>query len=122
MDVVIEARDACSNCKAKDICGSGAGEEKVITVYTDFAAAYRVGEEVAVSMEQVMGMKAVSIAYIFPFFIVLGTLLIMLKVGIGELVSGLTALGMLAVYYLCLYVLRDRIEKEIVFRINKIYE
>jgi len=122
VDVVVEAPDACIGCKAKDICITGEGKEKQISVYTPSAYDYAVGEEVEVSMEQVMGMKAVFIAYMLPFLLVFFSLLIMIQTGLGELLSGSVALAMLALYYVGLYIFRNKIEREIVFKIGKIYD
>ena len=46
-------------------------------------------------------------------------LLVLLQAGAGELVSGLTSLGILALYYCVLYLLRHRLEKEITFKVRK---
>ena len=66
-----------------------------------------------------MGIKAVYYAYIFPFLFVMAVLLILLQSGCGELTSGLAALGALGLYYVILYLLRDRIAKEITFKVSK---
>lgn len=121
VDVAVEAEDACAMCKAKDFCVIGDGKEKLISIYTQFAYAYAVGEIVEVSLERTMGMKAVTIAYIVPFLFVLTVLLVMLNIfKCSELLSGSVALGILVLYYLVLYLFRNKIEKDIVFKIQKI--
>ncbi len=77
------------------------------------------GETVEVVTEQAMGIKAVVWAYVLPFLSVMTALLVLLQAGAGELVSGLTSLGILALYYCVLYLLRHRLEKEITFKVRK---
>lgn len=121
VDVAVEAEDACAMCKAKDFCIVGDGKQKLISVYTEFAYAFTVGETVEVSLERTLGMKAVTIAYIVPFLFVLTVLLVMLNIlKCSELLSGSVALGILVLYYLGLYLFKNKIEKDIVFKIRKI--
>lgn len=118
--VAIDARSACGDCKVKGLCGMGDEEEKEISVYEKDAASYREGEQVIVGIGTAMGVKAVLWAYIAPFLLMLASLFITNELKTTELVSGLTALGAVAVYYLCLALFRKRLEREIIFKINKI--
>ncbi len=117
--VVIRPQSACSACAARQVCGTGEGDERRIMIHTDEAEEYAVGEEVAVSVERVMGMRAVAISYIYPFLLMLAILLVLLGVGASEALAGLSALGSLAVYYIVVRQLRGKIEKQIVFTISK---
>lgn len=119
VDVVMTPEGACTGCKAQAICGADGGNEKRITIHTSDAPHYAVGEAVVVSVAREIGMKAVAVAYIYPFFAVLATLLVLLEAGTEELVAGLASLGVLGLYYLAAYVLRHRIEREIVFKLHK---
>lgn len=120
VDVVVKAQPACVGCKAKAVCGMDESDEIVVSVETSYASTYSVDEEVAVSIKKIMGIKAVLYAYILPFLFVLLTLVILLQSGVGELVSGLISLGILLIYYFLLYLLRERLEKEIIFEIEKL--
>ena len=120
IDVSITARSACASCKVKNACGMGDSEQKVVSVTVEHPQYFETGEEVDVVISQGMGMKAVTLAYIVPFFILFITLVVLIEAGAGEVVSGLTSLGLAALYYLVLYFNRRRIEKEIIFKIRKI--
>lgn len=120
IDVSIVAESACGSCKVKNVCGMSEAEEKVVSVGVEHTQYFEVGEQVDVLISQGMGMKAVTAAYIVPFFILLGSLIILLETGAGEVVAGLTSLGLVMVYYLLLYLNRRRIEKEIILKIRKI--
>lgn len=119
VDVEITVESACGSCKARSQCAMSEQAEKVVTVWTEIADAYEVGQQVTVEMEQVMGIKAVVYAYVVPFFIILGVLLVLMECGAGEVVSGLSALGACALYYIGLWLLRHKLEKIIVFRIKQ---
>ena len=119
VDVEMIVEEACSACKAKDICGMGHTEHKVVSVIVDDPTLFEVDETVIVSVTRGMGIKAVMLAYVFPFLLLLGTLMVLLGVGCSESVAGLIALGLMAVYYAILYFLRKKIEREIIFKIRK---
>lgn len=120
IDISMVVEEACEACKAKSMCGVDSGSKRRVTVFDDHPELYGVGDEVIVSVTKEMGVKAVTWAYIVPFLLMLGTLLLLLEVGLGEVISGLSSLGMLAVYYFALYLCRERIEKEIIFRLRRL--
>ena len=121
VEVEFTVESACSECKAKGLCGVDEGNRRFVTVYEPNAAYYAVGEEVMISVSESMGMKAATWAYIIPFFIILGSLLVMrLVFNLSEHIAGLSSLGLVVLYYVGLWIFRRRIEKEIVFKIRKI--
>lgn len=119
VDVEVTVQSACGSCKAHSSCAMSEQAEKIVTVWTEDAEHYEVGQQVTVEMEQVMGIKAVVYAYVVPFFIILGVLLVLMECGAGEVISGLSSLGACALYYIGLWLLRHKLEKVIVFRIKQ---
>ena len=65
-----------------------------------------------------MGHKAVWLAYVAPLCVLLAVLLGSLGLGAGELAAGLGAIGGVAVYYLFLWLFKDRLRNEYVFAIE----
>ncbi len=120
VEVEFVSETACSGCKAKGLCGMDEGDKKFVTVYEPMAEYYSVGESVMVGVSEQMGMRAATLAYIVPFFILLGSLLLTLHLGFSEVVAGLSSLGLMCAYYVVLWFFRRRIEKDIVFKIRKI--
>lgn len=118
VEMIVEG--ACTGCRARSICGLDEGERRIVTVYDELARYYTPGEEVVVGVSEVMGMKAATYAYIIPFFILLGALLLTVHIGWTESAAGLTSLGVMCLYYVVLFFFRNRIEKEIVFKIRKL--
>jgi sigma-E factor negative regulatory protein RseC len=120
VEVEMTVEEACAGCRAKEICGVGTAERRVVAVHDTFAKSYKVGEEVTISIEEIMGVRAVTYAYIVPFFIMISLLFGLKAADMSDLVAGGSSLLAAGVYYIVLYFLRDRLEKEIVFKINKL--
>ena len=118
--VTVVAESACGDCKVKGLCGMNEATDKEIAVYDKQAPGYHVGETVIVGIGTAMGMKAVLWAYIMPFLLMLATLFITKELGMTELASGLTTLGVAVVYFICLALMRKKLEREIIFKITKI--
>ena len=109
---------ACSGCHAAAYCGMGDLAERVVEVPTDPYAAYDVGDEVEVLLKATMGLKAVWMAYFLPLLVLLGTVLGLIGLGVGEVPAALAALAAVGVYYLLLYLLRGKLRNEYIFVIK----
>ena len=151
--VRIMQTSACAACKAKAMCASTESAEKEMTVVllnqeprtrnqdasatTDQSKvtslgslllapeAYKVGDTVEVMVQQKMGWKAVVLAYLLPFFVMLAVMFIgngLLAMGDGakrEAVLGTVALCAMALYYLVLGMFKDKLQKEFSFTARK---
>ena len=122
-DDVVEAeltvQSACAACHARSVCGLGESKRKRVEIATPDAAAYVPGESVVVSIESNMGMTAVFWAYVMPFVVLLGALIVSSSAGAGDGVSALAALAAIALYFVALYLCRARLERKIHFKIHK---
>ena len=117
--VEIIAQSACAACHARSVCGLGESKRKRVEIATPDAAAYVPGESVVVSIESNMGMTAVFWAYVMPFVVLLGALIVSSAAGAGDGVSALAALAATALYFVALYLCRARLERKIHFKIHK---
>ncbi|MBO4634848.1 MAG: SoxR reducing system RseC family protein [Bacteroidales bacterium] len=116
--VVILQHGACSQCHAAGLCGMGDLAEKTVEVPTDPYAPYGVGDEVEVVLKASMGMKAVWLAYFIPLLVLLGVILGLIALGVPEVPAGLSGIGAIALYYLILWLLRDKLKNEYIFTIK----
>jgi len=116
--VSILQHGACSACHAAGLCGMADLAEKTVEVPTDPYAVYGVGDEVEVLLKASMGMKAVWLAYFIPLLIVIAVILGLVALGVGEVAAGVSGLGALALYYLLLWLFRDRLKNEYIFTIK----
>ena len=131
--VRIVQTSACAACKAKAMCASAESAEKEMTVVLLGDEQWAVGNEVEVMVQQKMGWKAVVLAYLLPFFVILAVMFIgngLLAIGDGatgllgdeakrEAVLGTVALCAMALYYLVLGLFKDKLQKEFSFTARK---
>ena len=131
--VRIVQTSACAACKAKAMCASAESAEKEMTVVLLGDEQWAVGNEVEVMVQQKMGWKAVVLAYLLPFFVMLAVMFIgngLLAMGDGaigllgdeakrEAVLGTVALCAMALYYLVLGMFKDKLQKEFSFTAKK---
>lgn len=117
--VQIISSSACSACHAKGVCGVSEEQVKEISVPTDPYATWEVGDEVRVMLKQSMGLKAVWISYVIPLLILMILILTLSAVNMHEVYVGLISVGAVALYYLVIYLLRDRIAKDFVFYLKE---
>ena len=131
--VRIVQTSACAACKAKAMCASAESAEKEMTVVLLGDEQWAVGNEVEVMVQQKMGWKAVVLAYLLPFFVMLAVMFIgngLLAMGDGttgllgdeakrEAVLGTIALCAMALYYIVLGLFKDKLQKEFSFTAKK---
>lgn len=116
--VALLQHGACGSCHAAGLCGMAEVAEKAVELPTDPYASYGVGDEVEVVLKASMGMKAVWLAYCIPLLVLLAVILGLFALGIGEVVAGVAGLAAVGVYYLLLWLFRDRLRNEYVFTIK----
>lgn len=109
---------ACGECHAAGICGMGDMAEKLVEVPTDPYGNYSVGDEVEVLLKASMGLKAVWLCYAIPLVVLLGTVVGLLSAGVEEAVAGLVGLAAIGLYYLLLYLFRNKLKNEYIFTIQ----
>ncbi len=116
VEIVSEA--ACASCHAAGLCGTAEAATKAISVPAT-AGNWQLGQEVDVLLKRSMGFKAVWLAYAIPLVVLLAVLLGLNAAGLGELASGLAAIAAVALYYLVLWLFRDKLRNEYSFYIKE---
>jgi len=99
----------CDACNGKAACGISESNVKEIEIF-DSEESFDLNVNVEVVMEKSLGLKAVFWMYIFPFLLMIFTLIICLTV-FAEWLSGLLSLLMLIPYYLTIYFFRNAYKK-----------
>lgn len=118
ISVEILVGDACASCHAKGLCGMGDFKEKLIDIPASASHLYNVGDEVEVCLKASMGLKAVWIAYVLPLIILVAGLFGCLALGTSEIVAAAVGIGVTAVYYFVIWLLRDKLQNEYIFTIK----
>ena len=117
--VEIINKSMCAACHAKGFCSAGDTKEKVVDVAYMNNGEYALGDVVEVVMKRSMGFKAVWISYVIPLAILMIFLLTLQRFDLTELQAGGCALLAVCLYYVVIYLLRDKIANKFVFTIAK---
>lgn len=107
---------ACSGCHAKGICSSQDSTEKVVVAQTD-GVAYQVGDAVNIIVSNRAAWQAVRYAFAIPLVLALVCLFGFVPY-FGEVKASLGTLGVLALYYLGLYLLRGKLGRDVTFTVS----
>lgn len=111
---------ACASCKVAGHCSAAESKEKTVVVSdADAARRHAVGDQVKVAMTASNGRRAVLLAFIFPFLVLVGSLGLCYWLTGSEGASALTGLASLIPYYAVLYLFRDRLAEHFAFVIEQ---
>ena len=116
--VEIVQQAACAACKAKSMCS--ASESKVKEIEALMLEPMIVGERVEVAVEKRLGWKAVLLAFVLPFCLLLILVALLPRWIDSEAIVGTIAIVSLAPYYLLLKLFNGRLEKEYKFVARKL--
>ena len=117
--VSVMPESACAGCHAKSICGEH-GEKREIVVKTPYAAEYTPGERVIVALEHNrMGLISVVWSYVLPLIILVGVLFGARAFGVEDGIVALSSMAAITLYYVTLYLMRNKFDKKIKFTIIK---
>lgn len=116
--VEIISSSACSECHAKGLCGLSEDVTKAISVPSSGWSERKVGDEVEVCLKKTMGLKAVWISYVIPLLILMILVLSLSAVTVHDWIAGAVGIVGVGVYYLVIWLLRDKLAKDYVFYIK----
>ena len=119
VSVTVEVNEACGSCASRKACAMGKNENRDITIYTDEAQNYTVGENVTVLAQKRVGIMAVVLCYVVPLIVLMMALILTISLGGSEGVAAMAALLCTAIYYVGLGLFHKRIAKRVTFTITK---
>lgn len=110
---------ACSACKAKSMCMSAESREKEMDAV--MLEPMKPGDKVEVEVRERLAWKAVLLAYILPFIVMVGLIAVLdFVTEWQEEVVGTVSLCGIALYYIGLSVFRHRLQTQFSFTARKI--
>lgn len=112
------AMGACASCSSKKICAMGESSNKEWDIYAADLSLYRLGEKAILSISEKTGMKAVLLAYVLPFLCMVAIIFAVFYVSRNELISGLSAICSVVLYFFLLYIFSSKIKKSISYSIR----
>ena len=116
VEIISEA--ACSSCHAAPYCSLSGAVSKIVEVPASLGD-WHEGQEVNVLLKRSMGFKAVWLAYMIPLVILMAVMLLLIHLGFGEVLSGLSAIASVGIYYFFLWLFRDRLRNDYSFYIKE---
>lgn len=115
--VAIIAESACAACHAKGYCSAADMTEKEIEI-DHYEGEFHIGQHVQVTGKTSQGFKALFLAYLLPFLLIMTVLIVSSGLTGNEGLSGLLSLGILIPYYLIVYLFRNRLKRSFDFEIG----
>ncbi len=119
ISVEILNKSMCAACHAKSACTMSDMSIKTVDVPNRGDLSYEVGEEVLVVMKKTLGLRAVWISYVIPLIILMILLLSLPYLNFSELGAGLVAVLGLCIYYLGVFLFKEKLAREFTFAVEK---
>lgn len=117
--VEIIQTSACSACKARSMCMSAESQSKQMDVV--MLEPLKAGDQVEVQVRERLAWKAVLLAYILPFIVMISVIAVLdFVTGWSEAVIGTLSLCAIALYYIGLSVFKHRLQTQFSFTARKI--
>ena len=115
--VRITQSSACGGCQARKICNAAESKDKLVEVEYAGAESLFPGQTVTVAAQERMGMTAVMLAFGLPVLLLILALVAATVLTGSEKIGAFSSLAVLVPYYLVLFLCRERIKKDLGFRI-----
>ena len=110
---------ACSSCKAHEKCAFVDKDDKIVEVETPDWKEYQEGDSVTVSVNEGLGLLAVLLAYFLPAVIIIAAVVLISQLTQSEALAAVVPIVLIAIYFVILYKLRDRLQRKFTFGIKK---
>ncbi len=115
--VTIQSQTACAGCHAKGVCGMSEMALKSITAEKPNEDV-KIGDKVIVSASTQNAMLSVLLAYIVPSILIIAVLALLILAGTSEVLAATLSLTTTTVYFIVLYLLRNKFAKKIKFKVK----
>ena len=112
--VKIEQTSACASCHVKTVCGASEKTEKIIDAHI-VDDTLEIGDSVTIIGQKSLGIRAVLLAYVLPFVLIVAILFVANILTTNELVIGTCALTSLIPYFIVLRLMRNKIQAKFQF-------
>lgn len=110
-------KEACESCAIKHACGQS-GEQHKITIKSDKASSYQVGQHIKVEISQSQALYAVFWGYVAPLLLVLSVLAMSYIFFKSEEISAVCSLLGVILYYVLLWLMRKHFQKILQIKIR----
>ena len=119
MKVRIMQTSACSGCKISAHCSASDTKEKLVDIYDKVSIGqHAAGGAVVVVATYQTALQAVLVGFVYPFIILVATLVFILQVSGNEVLAALSSLGILIPYYFIVYLMREKLRQKFSFTLE----
>ncbi len=119
--VLVDESGECGSCPAAKLCniagGNGMENGNKIEIATRNATRFKVGDRVTVRGTERMHRKAIMLATVFPSFALVAVMVAIFLMTGNQLLSALCGLGVTILFFVMLYLCRNKIAHEFSFDI-----
>jgi sigma-E factor negative regulatory protein RseC len=117
--VEITQTSACSACKARSMCMSSESRQ-MSDVKCRMLEPLQAGDHVEVEVREQLAWKAILLAYILPFIVMMGVITALdFMTDWSEAIVGTLSLCGIALYYIILGFFKHRLQRQFVFTARK---
>lgn len=120
--VGVSADEDCSSCPAARLCGVASSSSRTVQVAVTSPSLYRPGQRVTLRGSERMHRKAVMLATVLPCIALIAIMTLVWLLTANELVAALSGVGAMCLFFIVLYMMRNKIAHEFAFEIVPISE
>ena len=122
IEVEITVSSACSECHAKSICIPTDHRQETVTAQSLYGERFEPGEKVQLVLKGSIGNKAVVLAYLLPFLVLMIALFGTYAITKSELAGVIVSLVFVILYFIILKTQNKKIEQKIQFFVKRMPE
>lgn len=109
----------CGACPAARLCSVAKSDDKSLEVAVARPADFKTGDIVVLRGSERLHRKAIMYATVLPCLILIALMVLVFLLTGDQLAAALSGVGAMALFYLVLYLMRDRMAHEFSFTVEK---
>ena len=117
--VILQDTVSCGSCPAVSFCSTKENGNNIIVIPNGSPGSYTAGERIKVLISTGSRFQAIMTGVVFPCLVLLLTVTGVYVIFENELNAALSGLILTALYYFCLYLKRDKLQKRLDIRVEK---
>jgi sigma-E factor negative regulatory protein RseC len=119
IEVEITISSACSECHAKSICIPSDHKRETVLAQSLYGEHFEPGEKVQLVLKGSAGNKAVVLAYLLPFIVLMVALFSTYAITKSELAGVIVSVFFVVIYYIILKTQNKKIEQNFQFFVKR---
>lgn len=109
----------CGSCPATKLCKAAGADTNIVTIPTPDVSKFNKDDEVVVEGTEKMHHTAVMLATVIPCIVLVAVMVLVYLITFNQLAAALSGLGCTFLFYLLLYLCRNKIAHEFVMTVRR---